>query len=107
WRVAIALTVVLGFGTRAYYSGKVERAASVESEEEPVVVKKVAIATGPSEAGAVLGTCPNCQREILRTDPTYRCTCGAMYHLSCAASLTHCTHCRTPITVEGDRTATT
>ncbi len=106
WLFAIGLTVVLGFGTRAYYSGKVERAASVESEEEPVVVKKVAIPTGSSEGGAVLGTCPHCQREILGTDPTYRCTCGAMYHLSCAASLTQCPNCRTPITVEADRTTT-
>src|SRR2546427_1485681 len=106
WLFAITLALVLGFGTRAYYSGKVERAASVESEGEQVVVKKVAIPTGPSEAGAVLGTCPHCQREILGTDPTYRCTCGAMYHLSCAASLTQCPNCRTPITVEADRTTT-
>src|SRR5437899_5292201 len=106
WLFAITLTLVLGFGTRAYYSGKVERAASVESEEEQVVVKKVAIPTGPPEAGAVLGTCLHCQREILGTDPTYRCTCGAMYHLSCAASLTQCPNCRTPITVEADRTTT-
>src|SRR5439155_1082370 len=50
--------------------------------------------------------CPHCQREILAADPTYRCTCGTMYHLSCAASLTQCPNCRTPITVDADRTTT-
>lgn len=106
WLFAIALAVLLGFGTRAYYFGQLERAASVESEDERVVVKKVAIPAGPSEAGAAIGTCPHCQREILGTDPTYRCTCGAMYHLACAASLTQCPNCRTPITVDADRTTT-
>ena len=103
---AVATTLVLGFGTRAYYSGKLERAPSVEAEDERVVVKKVAIPTGPPEAGTILGTCPHCQREILAADPTYRCTCGTMYHLSCAASLTQCPNCRTPITVDADRTTT-
>jgi len=106
WVFAIALAVLLGFGTRAYYSAQLASAASVESEEAPVVVKKLAIPTGPSETGAVLGTCPHCQREILGTDPTYRCTCGAMYHLSCAASMTQCPNCRTPIQVDADRTTT-
>ncbi len=106
WLFAVALAVLLGFGTRAYYSAQLARAASAEGEEEMVVVKKVAIPTGPSAAGAVLGTCPHCLREILGTDPTYRCTCGAMYHLTCAASLTQCPNCRTPIIVDADRTTT-
>jgi len=104
WFAAIALTVILGFGTRAYYSGKLDRATAVEGEETRVVVKKVVIPAGPSGAGAALGTCPHCLREIIGTDPTYRCTCGAMYHLTCAAGLTQCPKCRTPITVDADRT---
>jgi len=104
WVLAIAFAVMLGFGTRAYYSGQIARASAAANEETRVVVKKVAIPTGPVQTGAVLGTCPHCQREILATDPAYRCTCGVLYHLSCAASLTQCSNCRTAIAVEADRT---
>ena len=104
WVLAIAFAVLLGFGTRAYYSGQIARASAAANEETRVVVKKVAIPTGPVQTGAVLGTCPHCQREILATDSAYRCTCGVVYHLSCAASLTQCSNCRTPISVEADRT---
>jgi hypothetical protein len=104
WVLAIAFAVLLGFGTRAYYSRQVARAAAAESEETHMVVKKVAIPTGAGQTGGVLGTCPHCQREILANDPAYRCTCGVLYHLSCAASLTQCSNCRSPISVEADRT---
>ena len=104
WVMAIAFAVVLGFGTRAFYSGRLARASAAENEESPVLVKKVAIPTGAVQAGGLLGTCPHCLREILGTDPAYRCTCGVLYHLSCAASLTQCSNCRTPISVEADRT---
>ena len=104
WVLSIAFAVLLGFGTRAYYSGQVARAAAAENEETRMVVKKVAIPTGAGQTGGVLGTCPHCQREILASDPAYRCTCGVLYHLSCAASLTQCSNCRSPISVEADRT---
>src|SRR5207244_10732531 len=51
WFAAIALTVILGFGTRAYYSGKLDRATAVEGEDTRVVVKKVVITAGTSGAG--------------------------------------------------------
>ena len=104
WVLAIAFAVLLGFGTRGYYSGQIARASAAANEETRVVVKKVAIPTGPVQTGGFLGTCPHCQREILATDSAFRCTCGVLYHLSCAASLTQCSNCRTPISVEADRT---
>jgi len=104
WAMSIAFAVLMGIGTRAYYSRQVARAAAAENEETQMVVKKVAIPTGAGQTGGVLGTCPHCQREILASDPAYRCTCGVLYHLSCAASLTQCSNCRSPISVEADRT---
>src|SRR5207245_1819440 len=43
WVLSIAFAVLMGFGTRAYYSGQVARAAAAENEETHMVVKKVAI----------------------------------------------------------------
>src|SRR5207245_9917753 len=73
WVLAIAFAVLLGFGTRAYYSGQIARASAAANEATRVVVKKVAIPTGPVQTGGFLGTCPHCQRELLDRDQAFPC----------------------------------
>ncbi len=96
-----ALTAALGLslGTRAYYQQMLEaapppagpEAASAGEEEAPEEAIEEA---APEE---VLGRCTHCLREIPEGETTYTCSCGALYHLSCAAGLMRCSNCRKPI----------
>ena len=106
WFLALTLSLLLGFGTRAYYRQHLEEAPPpVVGEEAPVVQKIVLPAPPPGEAPAVVGHCTHCLREVREGDTTYQCTCGALYHVSCAAGLMRCSNCRKPIatTVIRDR----
>ncbi|MCI4371328.1 MAG: DUF835 domain-containing protein [Thermoplasmata archaeon] len=106
WFLALTLTLLLGFGTRAYYAQKFEEAPppAVVGEESPVV-QKVLVPLAPGEPAAV-AHCTHCLREILDGEKAYTCTCGAVYHLSCASGLMRCPNCRKPISVEATRTQT-
>ena len=100
WFLALSLALLLGFGTRAYYRRQLEVEPSPVVGEEPVFVKKVAIPKAVAEETAAISHCRHCLREIREGEQTYRCTCAAVYHLSCATSLMRCPNCRKPIAVE-------
>ena len=99
--VALTLALSLGFGTRAYYQQQLEVApppaapeavAADEAGPEPEAV--------PEEEGeetAAVAHCTHCLRPIRGNERTYACSCGAVYHLSCAGGLMRCSNCRKPI----------
>ncbi|HII40398.1 MAG TPA: DUF835 domain-containing protein [Thermoplasmata archaeon] len=97
--VALAASLTLGLGTRAYYRQRLEEApppgpaiqpADGDVEAGPEVAEEV------EEAPAVVH-CTHCLRTIHEGEQTYACSCGAFYHMSCAAGLMRCPNCRKPI----------
>lgn len=104
WFLALTFALTLGLGTRAYYRQKLEDAPPPVVGEEPVLVRKVLVSPPPPEDRAVVAHCTHCLREIREADPTYRCTCGALYHVACATGLMRCSNCRKPIALEAART---
>ncbi len=100
--VALTATLGIGFGTKAYYEQQLEAAPPPAGGET---------APGPSldaegEAGAAedlegepeaVAHCTHCLRPVRANERTYACSCGAVYHLSCASGLMRCSNCRKPI----------
>jgi ribosomal protein S27E len=104
WFLAVTLAAVVGLGTRAYYRRNlVEAPPPTVGEEEPVVRKVLVGSATPGEMPAV-AACTHCLREIREDDKTYRCTCGAVYHVGCATTLMQCSNCRRPIALEAGPT---
>ncbi len=99
WFLSLTLALLVGFVTRAYYRQKLEEAPPLVVGEAPVVGRREE-APPPPEPAAAVAHCTHCLREVLEGDKTYNCTCGAVYHLSCAAGLMRCSNCRKPIAVE-------
>ena len=98
--VALTLALALGFGTRAYYRQRLEEApppgpavapSDGDVEAEPQVSEEEV------EEAPAIAHCTHCLRTIHEGDQTYDCSCGAMYHMSCAAGLMRCPNCRKPI----------
>ena len=97
WILSLTLVLMLGFVTRTYYKQHLGEAPPPVVEEEVTVVRKI-ISPAPSpEASPVVGHCTHCLKEIHESDRTYRCTCGALFHFSCASGLMRCPNCRKPI----------
>ena len=97
WFLAVALAVGFGYGTRASYDRRLRRALAPIGGEEVTVVQKI-IVPAPTESSApVVGECLQCRRPIHQDDRTYRCTCGALYHIACASGLVRCANCQQPI----------
>ncbi len=99
WFLSLTLTLLVGFVTRAYYRQKLEEAPPPVVGETPVLRSREE-APPPPEPAAAVAHCTHCLREVLEGDKTYNCTCGAVYHLSCAAGLMRCSNCRKPIAIE-------
>lgn len=98
--VVLAATLALGFGTRSWYQQRLqeapppvppEAAAEEGFEEVPETEEPM------EEEGEAVGTCTHCLRPFTARDRTYACSCGAVYHLSCASGLMRCSNCRKPI----------
>lgn len=96
WFLALTLALTFGFGTRAYYKHRLEQAPPPVVGQE-TAVRKVVMEAPPAGEAAVVGQCTRCLREVRQGDPTYRCTCGALYHQACASALMRCSNCRKPI----------
>ncbi len=99
WFLSLTLALLVGFVTRAYYRQKLEEAPPPVVDETPVLRSREE-APPPPEPAATVAHCTHCLREVLEGDKTYNCTCGAAYHLSCAAGLMRCSNCRKPIAIE-------
>jgi hypothetical protein len=105
WILAFALVLVFGFVTPSYYKRHLEGAPPAVLEEEApaaleegvTVVRKIILPAPSTEDSPVVGRCMHCQKEIRESDRTYRCTCGALFHFSCASGLVRCTSCQKPI----------
>ena len=55
----------------------------------------------PSEGvGFSESVCPHCNRNIEDLEPSYKCTCGQLYHWAHAAEAGTCLNCRRPLLVE-------
>ncbi len=95
----LGLALSLGLGTRAYYQQLLEESPppEVAATQRPTPTPETAM---PAEEKPPVGHCTHCLREIPASDRVYRCSCGAMYHLSCASGLMKCTDCRKPISLE-------
>ncbi len=96
----LALALSLGFGTRAYYRQMLEQAppptpAAPPSEDE--VETAPALPEEEVEEAPAIAHCTHCLRTIHEGETTYACSCGAIYHMSCAAGLMRCPNCRKPI----------
>ena len=104
WFLALALTLGLGLGTRAYYRQKLEEVPPPPGEGRPAPRLTQERAAPPAEevlepeAPAV--ACTQCLRPIASGERTYACTCGAVYHASCAGTLLRCATCHKPIGLE-------
>ncbi len=96
----LTLALSLGFGTRAYYNQLLEQApppgAAVEPGEGEVAPEPEA-AEEEAEEAPVIAHCTHCLRTVHEGEQTYACSCGAIYHMSCAAGLMRCPNCRKPI----------
>jgi len=97
WFAALISTLLIGFGTKAYYTQRLEQTPPPVVGEEDPIVRKVVLPAPGSEPAPVVGHCTACLKEIREDDRTYRCTCGALYHLACASGLMRCSNCRKPI----------
>ena len=97
WILSLTLVLMLGFVTRTYYKQHLGEAPPSVVEEEVTVVRKIISPAPPSEASPVVGHCTHCLKEIHESDRTYRCTCGALFHFTCASGLMRCPNCRKPI----------
>jgi hypothetical protein len=101
WFFAVAMALGLGLGTRAYYRQLLEQAPPPSPPvEEPLIPEAVPEEPEPKPAPQVVGRCTHCLRAILEGDKTYKCSCGALYHLTCASGLMKCANCRKPIALE-------
>lgn len=94
WFLALTAALLLGFGTRAHYRQRLERAPPSVLGEEGPVVRKVVLPGPEAVGGAVVGTCAHCGRAIREGEPGYTCSCGAAYHANCASGLARCANCR-------------
>ena len=107
--VALTLTLSLGFGTRAYYRQRLEEAPPPAAPEAEAAVEPEApseTVEEAEEAEETVAHCTHCLRPVRAGDHTYACSCGAVYHMSCASGLMRCSNCRKPIAgigVVGDR----
>jgi len=97
WILSVALVVLFGFITQRYYRQRLVEAAPPVVGEEVTVVRKIISPMAAPEASPVVGHCTHCLKEVHESDRTYRCTCGALFHLSCASGLMRCPNCRKPI----------
>jgi hypothetical protein len=103
WLLAVGLVLLLRFGTRAHYRHRLQQTPPPVFEEEETVVRKVVLPAPSSEAkatAAVVGQCTHCLRPIRVGERSYRCACGAAYHLTCATALVRCSNCRKPIAAD-------
>lgn len=107
WFLALTLSLVLGFGARAYYRQKLEETPPPVVGEEAIVQimpsQVPAESPPPVETQASVAHCSRCLREVHEGDKVYDCSCGAVYHLSCATGLMRCANCRKPIAVDAVR----
>ncbi|HEX9340022.1 MAG TPA: DUF835 domain-containing protein [Thermoplasmata archaeon] len=99
WFLSLTLALLVGFGTRAYYRQRLEEAPPPVVGAPPILEGREEVPPSP-EPVAVFAHCTHCLREVREGDKTYNCTCGAVYHLSCAAGLMRCANCRKPIALE-------
>jgi len=97
WILSVILVVLFGFATPAYYKRHLEEAPPLVVDEEATVVRKIISPAPPPEQSPVVGACTHCLKEVHESDRTYRCTCGALFHFSCASGLMRCPNCRKPI----------
>ncbi len=100
--VTLAATLTLGFGTRAWYQQRLEEApppvGSEAAEAEPEAgAETEATPEEPEGEAEVVAHCTHCLRAVTARDRTYACSCGAVYHMSCASGLMRCSNCRKPI----------
>ena len=95
---ALTLALSLGFGTRAYYRQMLEEApppgAGAPAAETQAAPEAPEAAV---EEAPVIAHCTHCLRTIREGEKTYACSCGAIYHLSCAGGLMRCPNCRKPM----------
>lgn len=101
WFFALTLALGIGLGTRSYYRQLLEEAPPpsepAKAAAVPVVIPEE---PEPAKAPEVVSRCTHCLRPVLEGDKTYKCTCGAQYHLSCASGLMKCATCRKPFALE-------
>ena len=93
WLLAVSLALAVGLGTRVYYELKLERPPAPSGPEAAPV-------PAPAPSTPVAAHCTRCLREIGKDERTFACTCGAIYHLTCASDLGRCTNCRKPLAIE-------
>ncbi len=96
----LTLALALGFGTRAYYNQLLEQAPPPGAAVEPgegEVAPEPEVAEEEAEEAPVIAHCTHCLRTVHEGEQTYACSCGAIYHMSCAAGLMRCPNCRKPI----------
>ncbi len=98
WFLALVLALSVGLGTRTYYGSKLQEEPTLISPETGRASGERALISGVETPAEV--PCAHCLREIPGSDRTYRCGCGAEYHLTCAAELEKCPNCRKPVSVE-------
>ncbi len=96
----LALALGLGLGTRAYYEQMLEAApppGAPAVADEGEVEAEPEVAEEEVEEAPAIAHCTHCLRTVREGDQTYACSCGAIYHMSCAAGLLRCSNCRKPI----------
>src|SRR2546422_329916 len=97
WVLSVTLVLLFGFVTPVYYKQHLEEAPPPVVDEGPTVVRKIISPAPPPEGSPVVGTCTHCLKEVHEADRTYRCTCGALFHFTCASGLMRCSNCRKSI----------
>jgi hypothetical protein len=95
---ALSLALSLGLGTRAYYRQLLEEAPPPGAPAaEAGIPEEPSVAEEPAARPEAIGHCTHCLRTVHDGEKTYACSCGAIYHMSCAAGLMRCSNCRKPI----------
>lgn len=94
--LALTVSLFLGFGTRAYYMQLLEETPPPAAAAEGETGEPVPAGEAPVEVQTV-AHCTHCLRPIREGEKTYPCSCGAVYHVSCASGLIRCANCRKPI----------
>ena len=97
---AIGSVLALGLGTRLYYSRQLEVAPPPAPPEAEPMIEEAPLAEEAAEEEPeipIVGRCMHCLEPIREDERTYDCSCGAIYHLNCAAGLMRCSACRKPI----------
>lgn len=99
--VTLAATLGLGFGTRAWYLQRLDEApppvGPEEAADHEAGAEAAEVAEEPEPEAETVAHCTHCLRGITSKDRTYDCSCGAVYHMSCASGLMRCSNCRKPI----------